>query len=135
MKQQLRDSQVEVTQKLSELFQLKTQLRETRTELRNQEGQIDALKLVLRGSTRLRCPSQDAHEDRKGGEESLSAGAAGNLTYNMRVNIVTADVFTCFDFSHAQARAEISICLKITLHKTEKINLSHRKSYITSNNL
>lgn len=49
LKQQLRDSQAEVTQKLSELFQLKTQLRETRTELRNKEGHIDALKLVQIG--------------------------------------------------------------------------------------
>ncbi|XP_044062237.1 NEDD4-binding protein 3-A isoform X2 [Siniperca chuatsi] len=77
LKQQLRDSQAEVTQKLSELFQLKTQLRETRTELRNKEGQIDALKLVLQGTQRRRPPSQNAHEDGKGAEESPSAGAIG----------------------------------------------------------
>lgn len=77
LKQQLRDSQAEVTQKLSEIFQLKTQLRETRTDLRNREGQIDALKLVLQGTQRRRCPSQTAHEDGKGGEESPSAGATG----------------------------------------------------------
>lgn len=79
MKQQLRDSQAEVTQKLSEIFQLKTQLRETRTDLRNREGQIDALKLVLQGTQRRRCPSQTAHEDGKGGEESPSAGATGRF--------------------------------------------------------
>ncbi|XP_042275576.1 NEDD4-binding protein 3-A [Thunnus maccoyii] len=77
LKQQLRDSQAEVTQKLSEIFQLKTQLRETRTELRNREGQIDALKLVLQGTQRRRCPSQTAHEDGKGAEESAPAGATG----------------------------------------------------------
>uniref|UniRef100_A0A3Q3WHX0 Uncharacterized protein n=1 Tax=Mola mola TaxID=94237 RepID=A0A3Q3WHX0_MOLML len=118
LKQQLRDSQVEVTQKLSELFQLKTQLRETRTELRNQEGQIDALKLVLRGSTRLRCPSQDAHEDRKGGEESLSAGAAGNLTY-LCVNIVTADVFTCFDFRGCGGSTEERLRAELLLERRQ----------------
>ncbi|XP_031713868.1 NEDD4-binding protein 3-A [Anarrhichthys ocellatus] len=77
LKQQLRDSQAEVTQKLSELFQLKTQLRETRTDLRNREGQIDALKLVVQGTQRRRCPSQTAHEDGKGAEESPPAGATG----------------------------------------------------------
>ncbi|XP_026185377.1 NEDD4-binding protein 3-A isoform X2 [Mastacembelus armatus] len=77
LKQQLRDSQAEVTQKLSEIFQLKTQLRETRTELRNREGQIDALKLILQGTQRRRCPSQNSHEDRTGAEESTSAGATG----------------------------------------------------------
>ncbi|XP_029963289.1 NEDD4-binding protein 3-A [Salarias fasciatus] len=77
LKQQLRDSQAEVTQKLSELFQLKTQLREARTELRNREGQIDALKLVLQGTQRRQCLSQNALEDRKGGEESPAPGAAG----------------------------------------------------------
>ncbi|KAM8732902.1 NEDD4-binding protein 3-A isoform 1-T2 [Acanthopagrus schlegelii] len=77
LKQQLRDSQAEVTQKLSELFQLKTQLRETRTELRNKEGQIDALKLVLQGTQRRQGPSQAAHEDGKGAEESPAAGATG----------------------------------------------------------
>lgn len=81
LKQQLRDSQAEVTQKLSELFQLKTQLRETRTELRHREGHIDALKLVLQGTQRRRCPSQNAHEDGKGAEESSSAGAAGSFMY------------------------------------------------------
>lgn len=79
LKQQLRDSQAEVTQKLSELFQLKTQLRETRTELRNKEGHIDALKLVLQGTQRRRCHSQNAHEDGKGAEESSSAGATGSF--------------------------------------------------------
>ncbi|KAM7000576.1 NEDD4-binding protein 3-A isoform 1-T2 [Tautogolabrus adspersus] len=77
LKQQLRDSQAEVTQKLSELFQLKTQLRETRTELRNREGQIDALKLVLQGTQRRRLPSQTAHDNEKGSDESHSAGATG----------------------------------------------------------
>ncbi|CAK6956365.1 NEDD4-binding protein 3-A [Scomber scombrus] len=77
LKQQLRDSQAEVTQKLSEIFQLKTQLRETRTDLRNREVQIDALKLVLQGTQRRRCPSQTAHEDGKGAEESAPAGATG----------------------------------------------------------
>ncbi|XP_054453566.1 NEDD4-binding protein 3-A [Anoplopoma fimbria] len=77
LKQQLRDSQAEVTHKLSEIFQLKTQLRETRTDLRNREGQIDALKLVVQGTQRRRCPSQTAHEDGKGAEESPSAGATG----------------------------------------------------------
>ncbi|XP_047440819.1 NEDD4-binding protein 3-A [Mugil cephalus] len=77
LKQQLRDSQAEVTQKLSEIFQLKTQLRETRTELRKKDGQIDTLKLVLQGTQRRRCPSQIAHEDGKGAEESQSAGATG----------------------------------------------------------
>lgn len=79
LKQQLRDSQAEVTQKLSELFQLKTQLRETRTELRNKEGQIDALKLVLQGTQRRQGPSQNAHDDGKGAEESPAAGATGSL--------------------------------------------------------
>ncbi|KAF3693727.1 NEDD4-binding protein 3-A [Channa argus] len=77
LKQQLRDSQAEVTQKLSEIFQLKTQLRETRTELRNRERQIDALKLVPQGTQHRRCPSQNANEDGKGTEESVSAGATG----------------------------------------------------------
>nr|XP_020452298.1 NEDD4-binding protein 3 homolog [Monopterus albus]XP_020452308.1 NEDD4-binding protein 3 homolog [Monopterus albus]XP_020452317.1 NEDD4-binding protein 3 homolog [Monopterus albus] len=77
LKQQLRDSQAEVTQKLSEIFQLKTQLRETRTELRNREGQIDALKLLLQGAQHHRCPSNNAHEDGKGAEESTSTGATG----------------------------------------------------------
>lgn len=81
LKQQLRDSQAEVTQKLSELFQLKTQLRETRTELRNREGQIDALKLVLQGTQHRRFPSQTAQEDGKGAEESPSAGATGSFIY------------------------------------------------------
>lgn len=79
LKQQLRDSQAEVTQKLSELFQLKTQLRETRTELRSREGQIDAMKLVLQGTKRPRCPSQIPHEEGNGAEEVPSAGATGNL--------------------------------------------------------
>lgn len=78
LKQQLRDSQAEVTQKLSEIFQLKTQLRETRTELCNREGQVDALELALQGTQRRRCPSQTTKEDGKG-EESASAGATGCL--------------------------------------------------------
>ncbi len=80
LKQQLRDSQAEVTQKLSELFQLKTQLRETRTELRNRDSQIEALKLVLQGTQRRRRASQTAHEDGKGAEDSPSAGATGIYT-------------------------------------------------------
>lgn len=80
LKQQLRDSQAEVTHKLSELFQLKTQLRETRTELRNRESQIEVLKLVLQGAKRRRCPSQTAHEEGQGAEEGQSAGATGNLS-------------------------------------------------------
>lgn len=79
LKQQLRDSQAEVTQKLSELFQLKTQLRETRTELRNKENHIDALKLVLQGTQRRRHPSLNAHEDGKWAEESASAGGSGSF--------------------------------------------------------
>lgn len=74
LKQQLRDSQAEVTQKLSEIFQLKTQLRETRTQLRSREGHIDALKIVLQGAQRR--TSQTASEDGQG-EESTSAGATG----------------------------------------------------------
>ncbi|XP_071393133.1 NEDD4-binding protein 3-A [Centroberyx affinis] len=77
LKQQLRDSQAEVTQKLSEIFQLKTQLRETRTELRTRESQIDALKLALQGTQRRRYPSQTAHDDGRGTEESTSGGATG----------------------------------------------------------
>ena len=73
LKQQLRGSQAEVTQKLSEIFQLKTQLRETRMELRSREGQFDALKLVLQGTQRRRCSSQNAREDGKGAEETSSA--------------------------------------------------------------
>lgn len=80
LKQQLRDSQAEVTHKLSELFQLKTQLRETRTELRNRESQIEVLKLVLQGAKRRRCPSQTAHEEGQGAEEGQSVGATGNLS-------------------------------------------------------
>lgn len=79
LKQQLRDSQAEVTQKLSEIFQLKTQLRETRTELRSKEGQIDSLKLLLQASQHRRCPSQNAHEDGKGAEECTPAGATGSF--------------------------------------------------------
>ncbi|KAM3866522.1 NEDD4-binding protein 3-A [Diretmus argenteus] len=77
LKQQLRDSQAEVTQKLSEIFQLKTQLRDNRTELRGRESQIDALKLALQGTQHRRYPSQTAHDDGRGAEESTSSGATG----------------------------------------------------------
>ena len=100
LKQQLRDSQAEVTQKLSELFQLKTQLRETRTELRNKEGQIDALKLVLQGTQRRQGPSQAAHEDGKGAEESPAAGATGSFAFSVSslcVHIVMSNVCTKLD--------------------------------------
>lgn len=93
LKQQLRDSQAEVTQKLSELFQLKTQLRENRTELRNKEGQIEALKLVLQGTQRRRCPSQTAHEDGRGAEESPSAGATGMYLSLTCVHLSSVAVF------------------------------------------
>lgn len=87
LKQQLRDSQAEVTQKLSEIFQLKTQLRETRTELRNRESQIDALKLVLQGTQQRRCPSQNAQEEGKGSEERTSAGATGSFMFLARPHV------------------------------------------------
>lgn len=101
LKQQLRDSQAEVTQKLSEIFQLKTQLRETRTDLRNREGQIDALKLVLQGTQRRRCPSQTAHEDGKGAEESAPAGATGSLicfSLSVMCSHVSLAMFELHDF-------------------------------------
>lgn len=78
LKQQLRDSQAEVTHKLSELFQLKTQLRETRTELRNRESQVEVLRLVLQGAKRRRSPSQTGNEEDQAAEEGQSAGAAGD---------------------------------------------------------
>lgn len=77
LKQQLRDSQAEVTHKLSEIFQLKTQLRETRTEMRNKEAQIDALKLILQGSRNGRCSSKSSCENEKGPEENITAGSSG----------------------------------------------------------
>lgn len=127
LKQQLRDSQAEVTQKLSELFQLKTQLRENRTELRNREGQIDALKLVLQGTQRRRCPSQTAHEDGKGAEESPSAGATG---MHLSLTCVYISSVAMFElrlmvkrntpyFSHAEApQAQIRVHL-LTQHLTK----------------
>lgn len=90
LKQQLRDSQAEVTQKLSEIFQLKTQLRETRTQLRNRDGQIDALKLVLQGTQHRRCPSQNAQEDGKASEDSASAGATGSFMFYKSLIVATA---------------------------------------------
>lgn len=125
MKQQLRDSQAEVTQKLSELFQLKTQLRENRTELRNREGQIDALKLVLQGTQHRRCPSQTAHEDGKGAEESPSVGATGMYLSLTCVYILPVAMFELRAlvvkrntpyFSHAEApQAQIRVYL-LTQH-------------------
>lgn len=41
-------------------------------ELRSREGQIDALKLVLQGTQRRRCSSQNAREDGKGADETTS---------------------------------------------------------------
>ena len=74
LKQQLRDSQAEVTQKLGEIFQLKTQLRETRGELQSREGQLDTLKTALQGTLQRRytCLSQ-SHED-----DAAVGGATGN---------------------------------------------------------
>lgn len=71
-----------MTQKLSELFQLKTQLRETRTELRDREAQIDSLKLVLQGARARRSSCQTGLEEGKAAaEESSSAGAAGDFFF------------------------------------------------------
>lgn len=44
LKQQLRDAQEEVTQKLGEIFSLKTQLREARTELQAKDSQLAKLE-------------------------------------------------------------------------------------------
>ena len=63
LKQQLRDSQAEVTQKLSEIFHLKTQLREARTVLSNRESQIETLKMAAHDIPRRRCFSQTGRED------------------------------------------------------------------------
>lgn len=54
LKQQLKDSQAEVTQKLSEIFLLKTQLRETRQELCTKDGQVEMLQLALQAA-RQKC--------------------------------------------------------------------------------
>lgn len=93
LKQQLRDSQAEVTQKLSELFQLKTQLRETRAELRTKEEQIDAMRTVLQGTQRRRCNSQTTHDDGRGAEESApTAGAAGTFSCLTPACITSGDL-------------------------------------------
>lgn len=72
-----------MTQKLSELFQLKTQLRETRTELRDREAQIDSLKLLLQGARARRSSCQTGQEERTAAEESASAGAAGDFFFHV----------------------------------------------------
>ncbi len=134
MKQQLRDSQAEVTQKLSELFQLKTQLRETRTELRNREGQIEALKLVLQGTQRRRHPSQTAHEDGKGAEETPAAGATGTLMYlslmcsqAMSVQpfkvLINAPYFSYTEAPQAQIRVEVHMFTQ-HLSKSKSMNFT-----------
>lgn len=84
LKQQLRDSQAEVTQKLSEIFRLKTQLREARTVLSNKESETEALKMALHGTHRRRCFSQTGREEGKGLPDSSSAVATGGyIQYNM----------------------------------------------------
>lgn len=50
LKQQLKDSQAEVTQKLSEIFLLKTQIREMRQEMGTKDGQVDMLQLALQAA-------------------------------------------------------------------------------------
>lgn len=87
LKQQLRDSQTEVTQKLSEIFQLKTQLRETRVEVSSRETQIEALKQILQGTQRHRSSSQSGQEDGKGAEDVTPCGATGMSTSLMMIII------------------------------------------------
>lgn len=91
LKQQLRDSQTEVTQKLSEIFQLKTQLRETRVEVSSRETQIEALKQILQGTQRHRSSSQSvlSQEDGKGAEDVTPCGATGMSTFLMMIIIIT----------------------------------------------
>lgn len=78
-----------MTQKLSELFQLKTQLRETRTELCDREAQIDSLKLVLQGARARRSSCLTGLEEGKAEEESPSAGAAGDFFFFFYFTSVT----------------------------------------------
>lgn len=117
LKQQLRDSQAEVTQKLSEIFQVKTELRETRTELRNRERQIDALKLVLQGTQRHRRPSQAAHEDEKEAEENPSARAIGRVT-----SLMSSYIWVSCTFGHSSCFTPVFVghrCVfKIKLSKS-----------------
>lgn len=79
LKQQLRDSQAEVTQKLSEIFKLKTQLRETRAALRGRDSQIDAPQHMLQGAQRERFSSPGPRENGKEAEENPSAGGATGI--------------------------------------------------------
>lgn len=79
-----------MTQKLSELFQLKTQLRETRAELRDRDAQIDTLQLVLQGASARRSSSQTPQEEAKAAEESPSAGAAGQFSHHFISTYISA---------------------------------------------
>lgn len=79
-----------MTQKLSELFQLKTQLRETRAELRDRDAQIDTLKLVLQGARG--SSSQTAQEEAKAAEETPSAGAAGQFSHHFIPAYISASL-------------------------------------------
>jgi chromosome segregation ATPase len=91
LKQQLRESQAEVTQKLSEIFQLKTQLRETRGELRSREGQLDTLKTALQGTLQRRytCLSQSHEEDAAAGGATGTVYALSHALHVRRQQVVS----------------------------------------------
>ncbi|XP_052374224.1 NEDD4-binding protein 3-A-like [Oncorhynchus keta] len=87
LKQQLRDSQAEVTSKLSELFQLKTQLRETRGELQRSDGQIDTLQTALQGA-QLRQLEKGGAEESGTLESRGSRGASGPTEERLRAELL-----------------------------------------------
>ncbi|KAL0176159.1 hypothetical protein M9458_028489, partial [Cirrhinus mrigala] len=85
-----RDSQAEVTQKLSEIFHLKTQLHEARNQIQSKESQIDTLQMALQGARR-KCPLP-AFEDHRADaatEERLRA----ELLLERRQNEAQASAF------------------------------------------